>query len=126
MSFGAKLQSIRKIEGLSQDELALKIGVSQKTISSWETDRTSPSISDLDKLCNLFGVGMNFFSEIETRVTKPVFAPDPRYWDESDEPDKVPESKKTVMTLAQVLKSVEELSCEDKEALRNMLDYMLK
>lgn len=124
MSFGAKLQSIRKIEGLSQDELALKIGVSQKTISSWETDRTSPSISDLDKLCNLFNVGMNFFSEIETRVTKPVFAPDPRYWDESDELAK--ESKKTVVTLAQVLKSVEELSCEDKEALRNMLNYMLK
>lgn len=40
----------RKKSELSQTELAEAIGVSQKTISSWETGKTVPDMRDYEKL----------------------------------------------------------------------------
>ena len=37
MDFGDKLKQIRKKEGLSQEQLAEKIGVSRQAITKWET-----------------------------------------------------------------------------------------
>lgn len=52
MSFAWNLKTMRSQSGLTQGELAAKIGVSQKTLSSWETGRTDPSIEETIKLCN--------------------------------------------------------------------------
>lgn len=132
MSFGIKLQNLRKVENLSQGELALKIGVSQKTISSWETDRTSPSISDIDKLCSLFNVGMNYFSEIETRVTKPIFG-----FEEDDDIttlengqlsiniDKL-ETQNAPIKLSTLIQYVKNLSKDDRTVLKQFLEIMDK
>lgn len=40
----------RKSKGLSQTALADMIGKTQKTISQWETGKTEPYPSDLDKI----------------------------------------------------------------------------
>lgn len=48
---GAKMMILRKQNGLTQDELAEKVGASQKTISSWETGRTYPRMRDITALC---------------------------------------------------------------------------
>lgn len=37
MNFGEKLKEIRKTQGLSQEQLAEKIGVSRQAITKWET-----------------------------------------------------------------------------------------
>lgn len=52
---GAKLKALREQNGLSQKELASKLGKSQETISSWENDRTYPKMAQLKELCNLYG-----------------------------------------------------------------------
>lgn len=52
MSFAWNLKTARTQAGLTQGELAQKVGVSQKTLSSWETGRTDPSIEETIKLCN--------------------------------------------------------------------------
>lgn len=49
-NFGLKIKELRKKNGLTQSELAEKTFVSDKTISSWETNRTSPSFSDIELL----------------------------------------------------------------------------
>ncbi|WP_010489208.1 cupin domain-containing protein [Pseudomonas sp. S9] len=63
MDAGVRLQSIRKLKGLSQRELAKRAGVTNSTISMIEKNSVSPSISSLKKV--LAGIPMSlveFFS----------------------------------------------------------------
>lgn len=63
MDVGARLQTIRKLKGLSQRELAKRAGVTNSTISMIEKNSVSPSISSLKKV--LSGIPMSlveFFS----------------------------------------------------------------
>ena len=44
---------------MSQQELALALGVSKQTISNWEVGRTVPLMKAVDKIANIFGVSRN-------------------------------------------------------------------
>ena len=46
----------RKASGLSQAQLAKKIGVKNTTVSSWERGANSPDIETLFDICELFNV----------------------------------------------------------------------
>jgi len=54
MEFEDKIKSLRKEKNWTQKELAEKLNVSDKTISSWETGRTYPDIDSLIQLADLF------------------------------------------------------------------------
>ena len=47
MSLGNNLFNARKKSGLSQEEVAGRLGVSRQTISKWELDETLPDICQL-------------------------------------------------------------------------------
>ncbi len=55
-SIGKFISSLRKANGYTQESLAEVLGVSNKTISSWETDKSSPDLSILPILADLFHV----------------------------------------------------------------------
>lgn len=44
------IKYLRKLKGLSQQELANKLGISFKTVSHWESGYSEPSIELLKKL----------------------------------------------------------------------------
>ena len=46
----ANIQAIRKRKGISQNELARRLSVTQSTISQWETGRTVPRLSIAKKI----------------------------------------------------------------------------
>lgn len=48
------LAAARVNKGLTQNEVAKKMGVSRYTIMSWEKRKTSPSVIQADKLCYLY------------------------------------------------------------------------
>ena len=50
MDIGARLQLVRKSKGLSQRELAKRVGVTNSTISLIEQNKVSPSVSSLKKV----------------------------------------------------------------------------
>ena len=54
MKFAENLKLWRISQGLSQQELAEKINVSNKTISHWETGYAVPSIEQFIALANFF------------------------------------------------------------------------
>lgn len=50
------IHKLRKQSGMTQEELAAKIGVSKGTISNYENDITRPSCSRLSKIADAFNV----------------------------------------------------------------------
>lgn len=50
MSIGSNIKKWREIRNLKQSELAEMIGVSDKTVSSWEINRTEPKMGMVEKI----------------------------------------------------------------------------
>lgn len=53
---GKLLCDLRKAKGMTQKEVADKLGVVPKTISKWETGHGFPDVSTLSDLADIFGV----------------------------------------------------------------------
>ena len=63
IDIGNKIKELRIKNNLSQLELANILYVSNKTISSWENNRTNPDINFIFKLCDIFHV--SFYSLVD-------------------------------------------------------------
>ena len=59
MKFGDKLIALRKKKGLSQEELAEKLGVSRQSVSKWESNNTYPETDKIVQICNIFECTMD-------------------------------------------------------------------
>lgn len=51
MSIGSNIKKWREFRNYKQTELAEMLGVSDKTVSSWEINRTEPKMGMIEKLC---------------------------------------------------------------------------
>ena len=58
---GKKIKTLRKTRGLSQEDLALRLGMQRSTISNYEIGRRSPSLRELEKISSILGVGLDYF-----------------------------------------------------------------
>ena len=75
-NIGTKIQVLRKNRGITQFDLADALGLSRATISNYEVNRRSPSIDELKRFADFFGVGLDYFGtdatdesfEISSRV----------------------------------------------------------
>ena len=59
MSFADNLIELRKLNNLSQEDIAEKIGISRQTLSKYETGESLPDIERCKQLADLFGVTMD-------------------------------------------------------------------
>ena len=55
-SIGKMIKELRKNRGLTQEELAEKIGVTAQAISKWENESGMPDLSQIVPLAHVFGV----------------------------------------------------------------------
>lgn len=55
MSFRDNLQHLRATRNMTQEQLAMLLGVSRQSVSKWEAERAYPEMDKLLKLCDLFG-----------------------------------------------------------------------
>lgn len=65
MKLYEKITLYRKKNGLSQEELAEKIGVSRQAVSKWETGDALPEITKLKALADTFNVTVDFLLDDE-------------------------------------------------------------
>lgn len=56
MTFGEKLQSLRKEKNWTQEQLADRIGISRQSLSKWELDAATPDTEHIVRLSRLFGI----------------------------------------------------------------------
>lgn len=66
---GEKIKLLREKLNLSQEDLAISIGVTPNTISRWETTKYKPKIDDLEKLATLFSINLSSFLPDEYQIT---------------------------------------------------------
>ncbi len=59
MEIGNNIVNLRKKSGLSQEELAEKVGVARQTISTWELGETSPDLKQAKELSKIFKVSLD-------------------------------------------------------------------
>lgn len=55
-----RINLLRKKMGLSQEELANKIGVSRQAVSKWESGQSMPDLDKIIALSDLFGVSTDY------------------------------------------------------------------
>ncbi|MEA5039826.1 MAG: helix-turn-helix transcriptional regulator [Clostridiaceae bacterium] len=60
MKMGEKLTILRKARGLSQEDLAGKIGVSRQSVSKWESGQSVPEIEKVILLSDFLGVTTDY------------------------------------------------------------------
>ncbi|KAB7789853.1 helix-turn-helix transcriptional regulator [Bifidobacterium leontopitheci] len=55
MTFRTNLQSLRAQRNMTQEQLAMLLGVSRQSISKWESEKAYPEMDKLLAICDLFG-----------------------------------------------------------------------
>lgn len=69
MNIGERLKNYRDQRGLSQKKLSVHTGISQSFISSIESNKQSPTITTLERICDSLGITIaEFFSKPNNSV----------------------------------------------------------
>lgn len=110
MDMVLKLRELRRLRGLSQKDVAVRSGIGEKSISSFETgDRVmSMKVAQLHKLLRVYGVSLSefFSSSLDLKL-----AP----WDDSPETD-----------AARLFEDLAELPMESREELLQKFTLMVE
>ena len=72
MTLAEKLKSLRKQAGMSQEQLAEKLGVSRQAVTKWETDAGIPDIENVIAISALFDISIDELLSNENGAKKPI------------------------------------------------------
>ncbi len=67
-TFGMLVASLRKQKGMTQLDLAAKMGVTDKAVSKWERDLSYPDVGSLPRLAEVFGISVDALMQVEPRA----------------------------------------------------------
>lgn len=70
MDFKSKIRLLRRESGLTQREIAEKIGVTYRTYQNYEAGASSPSGAVLARISSLFGVSMDMLGDGHEQIAK--------------------------------------------------------
>jgi len=73
--FGMRMQKLRKVKGMTQEDLADRVGVSGQAVSKWENDQSYPDITLIPTLAGILGTDIEhlFGKKVETPAIAPFF-----------------------------------------------------
>ena len=60
MNMADRIQYLRKSKGISQEELADKVGVSRQAVSKWECEQSTPDLEKIIIMSDFFGVTTDY------------------------------------------------------------------
>lgn len=75
MSFGRNLQFLRRMRnGMTQEDLAERMGVSRQTISKWELDQAYPEMEKAVELCGCFSCTLDQLLREDMNVSDEAYS----------------------------------------------------
>lgn len=66
LTFGEKIKEARKIKGLTQKQLATKIGAKHNSVSDWENNKNKPDPDTIEFLCGVLEITPNYLLTAES------------------------------------------------------------
>lgn len=60
MNLSDRIQALRKANGMSQEELADRMGVTRQAVSKWESEQSMPDLDKVIALSEIFEVTTDF------------------------------------------------------------------
>ncbi|MDE6273981.1 MAG: helix-turn-helix domain-containing protein [Clostridiales bacterium] len=91
--FGNYLYALRRKKGMTQQELADELGVTNKAVSNWETGETFPETKQLVPLADIFGVSVDDLLRGRESEAAP---PDPEPAPKQDEQKPLPKKEEII------------------------------
>ena len=67
-----QIRRLRTAQGITQVEMAHRLGVSKQSVSNWENNNIQPSIELLERMADLFGVTTDCLLDRDSRTTLDV------------------------------------------------------
>ena len=74
MSFRDNLQHLRATHAMTQEQLALMLGVSRQSVTKWEAEKSYPEMDKLLKLCQIFDVTLDDLVQGDLTTSVPTAA----------------------------------------------------
>ena len=76
MSFRDNLQHLRATRNMTQEQLAMMVGVSRQSVTKWEAERAYPEMDKLLKLCQIFDCTLDDLvqGDLTARAPEPELA----------------------------------------------------
>ena len=69
---GMMISTLRKEKGMTQLELAEKMGVTDKAVSKWERDLSFPDINSIPKLAEIFEISVDELMQVKTETKENI------------------------------------------------------
>ena len=85
MSFGDRLQALRRSTNMTQEEFAQQLKVSRQAVSKWESSRGYPEIEKIIYICNHYGITPNELFQDEVPLAQNTPQPETQH-SEADHP----------------------------------------
>ena len=98
MSLAKKMIELRKQNGLSQQDLADRLGVSRQAISRWETGAVQPTADSVRGLAQVFQVSTDYLLNDDLDDPPPLHPPQPA--PPQEEPTPTRKHRKWLLALA--------------------------
>lgn len=123
---GKRLKQVREENGFSQAEIAKRLGKNQNTVSSWETGRTQPKLSELHSLCSIYGCTYEYLTGIRQHNPRDITLDDilvkMKDFDIADLHVIIDGAKFQI----ERIKSIREMEAENERLLRQVAEYQKK
>ncbi len=76
MSFRDNLQHLRATRNMTQEQLAMLVGVSRQSVTKWEAERSYPEMDKLLKICQIFDCSLDDLvqGDLTARAAEPELA----------------------------------------------------
>ena len=71
-TLGMMISSLRKEKGMTQLQLAERMGVTDKAVSKWERDLSAPDVNTIPKLAETFGITVDELMQVKTETKENI------------------------------------------------------
>ena len=64
-----KIRYLRDKVGMTQSDLAKRLGISRSAVNSWEMSLSTPSLANIIEMKEIFHVSVDYILSLEDRIT---------------------------------------------------------